>query len=165
MVESVPLPTPTPTPTPTPAAPTLTPKLIAIPPPIMQLMRGFNERLSSGESYGVPQSEGMPYYLGVFFFVALEWRAQAKSKADEARTLQTLQQEVATLKEEKESMCRGWVCQKEVYKASLKRAQEANEEARKRLYGARQANPELLNQVASLQSRIADLETTCRPVR
>ena len=96
VVESVPLPTPTPTPTstpiptPTPATPTTAPELISIPPPIMQLMRGFNERLSSGESSGVPLLEGMPYYLGAFLAVALEWRAQAKSKADEARTLQTL---------------------------------------------------------------------------
>jgi len=104
----------------------------------------------------------MPYYLGAFLVVALEWRAQAKSKADEARTLQTLQQEVVTLKEEKESLCRGWACQEEVYKASLKRAQEANEEARKRLYGAGQDNAKLLNQVASLQSRISDLETTVK---
>ena len=91
-MESVPLPRriPTPTPTPTPAAPTPALELIAIPPPIMQLMRGFNERLSPGESSRVPRSEGMPYYLWAFLVVALEWRTQAKSKADEARTLQTL---------------------------------------------------------------------------
>jgi len=133
-----------------------------IPPPIRQLMRGFNERLSPGEPFGVKQTEGMPYYLGAFLAVALEWRAQVKSKADEARALQTLQQEVATLKEEKESLCRGWACQEEVYKASLKRAQEANEEARKRLHGAGQASAELLNQVASLQSKIANLETAVK---
>jgi len=69
---------------------------------------------------------------------------------------------VATVKEEKESLCRGWACQEEVYKASLKRAQEANEEARKRLHGAGQANAKLLNQVASLQSRIVDLETAVK---
>ena len=132
MVESVPLSTPTPTPT--PAAPTPAPELIAIPPPIMQLMRGFNERLSPGESSGVPRSEGMPYYLGAFLAVALEWRAQAKFKADEARTLQTLRQEVATLKEEKKSLCRGWACQEEVYKAYWRSAREVNAEACKRLH-------------------------------
>ena len=62
VVESVPLPTPTPTPA--PAAPTPTPELMEIPPPIRQLMRGFNERLSPGEPSGVRRSEGMPYYLG-----------------------------------------------------------------------------------------------------
>jgi len=88
----------------------------------MQLMKGFNEKLSPGEPSGVPRSEGMPYYLGAFLAVALEWRAQAKSKAIEARTLQTLRQEVATLKEENESLCRSWACQEEVYKASLRSA-------------------------------------------
>ncbi|XP_068486533.1 uncharacterized protein [Phaseolus vulgaris] len=93
----------------------------------------------------------MPYYLGAFLVVALEWCAQAKSKADEARTLQTLRQEVATLKEEKEILCRGWACQEEVYKASLTSAREVNAEACKRL-------TELLAQVSSLQSKIVALE-------
>ena len=97
----------------------------------------------------------MPYYLGAFLAVALEWRAQAKSKADEARTLQTLRHEVATLKEEKESLCRGWVCQEEVYKASLRSAREVNAEACKRL-------TKLLAQVASLQSKIVALEAAMR---
>jgi len=156
VVESAPLPTPTPTPA--PAAPTPTQELLEIPPPIRQLMRGFTDRSTPESSSGENRREGMPYYLGAFLGISLEWRAQAKSKADEARTLQTLQQEVATLKEEKESLCRGWACQEEVYKASLKRAQEANEEDRKRLHGAGQASAELLNQVAYLQSKIADLE-------
>ena len=110
----------------------------------MQLTRGFNERLSPGESSGVPRSEGMPYYLGSFLAVALEWRAQAKSKADEARTFQTLRQEMATLKEEKESLCRGWACQDEVYKASLRSAREVNAEASKQLHDVGQAATELL---------------------
>jgi len=61
--------------------PTTTPGLIPIPPPIMQLMRGFNDKTSPGEPSGVPRLEGMPYYMGAFLAVALEWRAQAKSKA------------------------------------------------------------------------------------
>jgi len=97
----------------------------------------------------------MPYYLGAFLAVALEWHAQAKSKAVEARTLQTLRQEVATLKEEKESLCRSWACQMEVYKASLRSAREANAEAWKRL-------TELLAQVVSLQSKIVALEAAMR---
>jgi len=113
---------PPPVPTPTPTAPTPTPELMEIPPPIRQLMRGFNERLSLGEPSGVKRTEGMPYYLGAFLVVALEWHAQVKSNANGARALQTLQQEVATLKEEKESLSRGWACQEEVYKASLKMA-------------------------------------------
>jgi len=97
----------------------------------------------------------MPYYLGAFLAIALDWRAQAKSKADEARTLQSLRQEVATLKEEKESLCRSWACQEEVYKASLRSARESNAEACKRL-------TELLEQVASLQSKIIALEAAMR---
>ncbi|XP_068498413.1 uncharacterized protein [Phaseolus vulgaris] len=104
----------------------------------------------------------MPYYLGAFLAVALEWRAQAKSKADEARTLQTLQQEVAILKEEKKSLCCGWACQEEVYKASLRSAREVNAEACKRLYDAGQAGTELLGQVASLQSKIVALEAAVK---
>jgi len=60
----------------------------------------------------------MPYYMGAFLVVALEWRAQAKSKAVQARALQALRQEVAALKEEKES----WACQEEVNKAFLRDA-------------------------------------------
>ncbi|XP_068476155.1 leucine-rich repeat extensin-like protein 5 [Phaseolus vulgaris] len=106
VVESMPLPSPIPTPpppstttptpipisatTPTPTAPTTIPGLIAIPPPIMQLMRGFNDKTSPGEPFGTPRSEGMPYYMGAFLAVALEWRAQAKSKVVEARALQAL---------------------------------------------------------------------------
>jgi len=97
----------------------------------------------------------MPYNLGAFLVVALEWRAQAKSKVVEARTLQTLRQEVVVLKEEKESLCRSWACQEEVYKASLRDARESNAEACKRC-------TELLEQVASLQSKIVTLEAVMR---
>ena len=113
----------------------------------MQLMRGFNDKMSPGEPSGFPRSEGMPYYMGAFLAVALEWRAQAKSKAVEARALQSLRQEVTALKEEEENLCRSWACQEEVYKASLRDARESNAEACKRLI-------ELLEQVTSLQSKI-----------
>ena len=36
--------------------------------------------------------------------IALDWRAQARAKTKEISALQALQQEVATLKEEKESL-------------------------------------------------------------
>jgi len=121
----------------------------------MQLMRGFNDQGSPGETSGAARSEGMPYYLGVFLVAALDWRAQAKSKAVEARALQSLQQEVAALKEEKENLCRSWACQEEVYKASLRDARESNAEACKRL-------TELLEQVASRQFKIVTLEAAMR---
>jgi len=73
----------------------------------------------------------MPYYMGAFLAVALEWHAQAKSKVVEARALQALRQEVAALKEEKENLCRSWACQEEVYKASLRDARGSNAEAYK----------------------------------
>jgi len=93
----------------------------------------------------------MPYYMGAFLVVALEWRAQAKSKAVEARALQALRQEVAALKEEKES----WACQEEVYKASLQDAQESNAEVCNQL-------TKLLEQVASRQFKIVALEAAMR---
>jgi len=104
----------------------------------------------------------MPYYLGAFLGVALEWRAQALSKAGKARTLQALLQKVATLKEEKESLCRGWACQEEVYKASLRSAREINAEACIRLHDVGQAGTELLTQVSSLKSKIAALKAAMR---
>jgi len=59
-----------------PASVAAAPDLIAIPPPIMHLMRGF-----SGGSMpeGYDRKEGMPFYLGAFLAVALEWRAQARN--------------------------------------------------------------------------------------
>ena len=104
----------------------------------------------------------MPYYLGAFLAIALEWRAQAKSKFEEAGAIQALQREVATLKEEKESLSRGWACQEEVYKASLRSTIEINAEACKRLHDVGQTGTELLTQVASLQSKITALEAAMR---
>ncbi|XP_068504485.1 proline-rich receptor-like protein kinase PERK13 [Phaseolus vulgaris] len=56
-----------------PASVAAAPDFIAIPPPIMHLMRGF-----SGGSLpeDTDRKEGMPFYLGAFLVVALEWRAQ-----------------------------------------------------------------------------------------
>ena len=72
-VSSVPLPVPA-VHAPVPAAP----ELIAIPLPIMHLMRGFNGGLMPE---GSDRREGMPYHLGAFLAVALDWRAQAKNDA------------------------------------------------------------------------------------
>jgi len=94
----------------------------------------------------------MPYYLGAFLAIALDWRAQAKAKAKETSALQ---QEVDALKEEKKSLCRNWACQEAVYKASLRDARQSNAEACKRL-------TELLEQEASRQSKIVALEAAMR---
>ena len=107
---------------PVPAAP----ELIALPPPIMHLMRGFNGGLMPE---GSDRREGMPYHLGAFLAVALDWRAQAKNAASKTQAFQALKEEVATLKEEKEALGR----QNEGYQASLKLAREAKEEADRQL--------------------------------
>ena len=72
---------------------------------------------------GSNRREGMPYYMGAFLAVALDWRAQAKNATSNARALQALKEELAALKEEKEV----WRRQDEAYQASLKLAQEAKE--------------------------------------
>jgi len=53
-----------------PASVSVAPDLIAIPPPIMHLMRGFNGGLMPE---GSDRREGMPFYLGAFLVVALDW--------------------------------------------------------------------------------------------
>ena len=70
---------------------------------------------------GSDRREGMPYYLGAFLAVTLDWRAQAKNAASNTQALQALKEEVAALKEEKEALGR----QNEAYQASLKLAQKA----------------------------------------
>ena len=109
-----------------PASVSAAPDLIAIPPPIMHLMRGFNGGLMSE---GSNRKEGMPFYLGAFLAVALDWRAQARNAASNTQALQALKEKVAALEEEKEALGR----QNEAYQASLKLAQEAKEEAERQL--------------------------------
>jgi len=81
-------------------------------------MRGFNNR-SSGSSFAVAKKEGMPYYMGAFLAIVLDWLAQAKTKAIEMQALQTLKREVATLKEEKLKHAQLWEQKESAYKASL----------------------------------------------
>jgi len=121
-----------PPPTQTPAIQAPAPEILEIPPPIIQLMRGFTER-SSGSSSGEAKKEGMPYYMGAFLAIALEWRAQAKSKAIEMQALQALKREVATLKEEKLKVKRLWEHKEGAYKTSLMETQKAEEAANLRL--------------------------------
>ena len=138
----------------TPTAPTSAPaalELITIPPPIRQLMRGFNGGLVLE---GSNRREGMPYYMGAFLAIALDWRAQAQNTASNARALQALKEEVAALKEKKEV----WERQDEAYQASLKLAQEAKEGVDRQLDEALGIPAELYVQVVSLQVQITDLE-------
>ena len=115
----------------------------------MQLMRGFNER-SSGSSSGEAKKEGMPYYMGAFLAIALDWRAQAKTKAIEMQTLQALEPEVAILKEEKLKL-------EDAYRAPLAETQKVEETATLRLSEANQEHANLLGFVAPLQAEVVDL--------
>ena len=109
-----------------PAPVAVAPDFIAIPPPIMHLMRGF-----SGETLpeGTDRKEGMPFYLGAFLAVALEWRAQARNAALQTRTLQALESRVTALEEEKKALG----CQNENFQTSLKQAQESKAETERQL--------------------------------
>ena len=109
-----------------PASISAAPDLIAIPPSIMHLMRGFNGGLMLE---GSDRKEGMPFYLGAFLVVALDWRAQARNANLNTQALQALEARVAALEEEKKALGR----QNEAYQASLKLAQEAKEEAERQL--------------------------------
>jgi len=127
------------------------PDLIAIPLPIMHLMRGFNGGLMLE---GSDRREGMPFYLGAFLVVALDWRAQARNAASHTQALQTLKEEVVALKEEKEALG----CQNVVYQASLKLAQEAKEEAERQLDEAMEFQADFYVREVSLQVQIMGLQ-------
>jgi len=120
------------------------------PPPIMQLMRGFNER-SSGSSSGEAKKEGMPYYMGAFLAIALDWRAQAKSKAIEMQALQALKRALASLKEEKMKL-------EDAYKASLEETRKAEVVANMKLHEAEQKCAGLLGSMIPLQTEVAKLK-------
>jgi len=86
-----------------PPAPALVPYLseILIPRPIyMELARGFTEGMSPGNPN---RGEGMPFYMGAFLAIALDWRSQAQSVATGRQALQILKQEVGAPKEEKQA--------------------------------------------------------------
>jgi len=134
-----------------PASVAAAPYLIAIPPPIMHLMRGF-----SGGSMpeGSDRKEGMPFYLGAFLAVALEWRAQARNVVMQTQTLQALETRVAALEEEKKTMG----CQNEAYQATLKLEQEAKEEAEKQLAEAMELQADFYTRKVALQVQITGLQ-------
>jgi len=96
-----------------PAPVAAAPDFIAIPPPIMHMMRGFS---GGTMPEGTDRKEGMPFYLGAFLAVALEWRAQARNAVLQAQTLQALGTRVAALEEEKKTLGR----QNEAYQTNLK---------------------------------------------
>ena len=128
------------------------PDLIAIPPPIMHLMRGF-----SGGSMpeGSDRKMGMPFYLGAFFAVALEWRAQARNPVLQTQTFQALETRVAALEEEKKTLG----CENEAYQTTLKQAQEDKEEAEKQLAEAVELQADPYAREVTLQVQVTGLQT------
>ena len=53
---------------------------------------------------GSDRREGMPFYLGAFLAVALDWHAQARNASLNTQTLQALEARVAALEEEKKTL-------------------------------------------------------------
>ena len=115
------------------------------------LMRGF-----SGGSIpeGSDRKEGMPFYLGAFLAVALEWRAQARNAVLQTQTLQALETRVAALEEEKKVLGR----QNETYQTTLKQAQESRAEAEKQLAEAMGFQADFYTREVTLQVQVTGLE-------
>ena len=67
----------------------------------------------------------MPFYMGAFLSIALDWRSQAQSVAMGRQALQSLKQEVGALKGEKKA----WGLREEAHQVSLKMTLEAKEGA------------------------------------
>ena len=103
---------------------------------------------------GSDRKEGMPFYLGAFLAVALDWRTQARNAASNTQALQALKEKVAALEEENEALGR----QNEAYQASLKLAQEAKEEADRQLGEAMELEADFYVREVSLQVQITDLQ-------
>jgi len=127
------------------------PDFIAIPPPIMHLMRGFS---GGTMPEGTDRKEGMPFYLGAFLAVALEWRAQAINAVLQAQTLQALETKVNALEEEKTTL----EFQNKAYQSTLKQAQEAKEKAEKQLAEAMGFQADFYTQEVALQVQITSLQ-------
>jgi len=134
-----------------PASVSAAPDLIAIPPPIMHLMKGFNGGLMPE---GSDRKEGMPFYLGAFLAVALDWHAQARNATLNTQALQALREKVAALEEEREALGR----QNEAYQTSLELAQEAKEEAERQLGEAMEFHADFYVREVSLQVQITNLQ-------
>ena len=93
------------------------------------------------------------------------WHAQAKAKGVKTSAFQTLEKEVASLKEENERLTTHWGRQEDAYKTSLRVGQKAKEEANKRLHEVSQAHVELPNQVVPLRVKVADLEAEAETLK
>ena len=103
---------------------------------------------------GTDRKEGMPFYLGAFLAVALEWRAQARNAVLQTQTLQALEAKVTALEEEKKTLER----QNETYQTSLKQAQESKDEAERQLAEALEFQDDFYTREVALQVQITGLQ-------
>ncbi|XP_068476541.1 uncharacterized protein [Phaseolus vulgaris] len=103
---------------------------------------------------GSDRKEGMPFYLGAFLAVALDWSAQARNATLNTQALQALEARVAALEKENKALGR----QNEAYQASLKWAQEAKEEAERQLGEAMAFQADFYVREVSLQVQITELQ-------
>jgi len=104
------------------------------------------------------REEGMPYYMGAFLAVALDWPSQARSVAKGREALRKLKQEMGPLKEEKQA----WGLREEAHQASLKLAQEGKEGAEAYAHEVEQAYADLLAHLTSHQIQNIGLQEAAR---
>ena len=101
---------------------------------------------------------------------AYTWHKQSRARTAQASAFQALEKEVASLKEgqeklkeEKERLAAHWRRQESAYKESLRVAQNAREEANKRLHEVAQAQAELLNEVVLFAQKLLILKRPRKP--
>ncbi|XP_068476095.1 uncharacterized protein [Phaseolus vulgaris] len=104
-------------------------------------------------SEGSDRKEGMPFYLGAFLVVALEWRAQARNAVLQAQTLQALETRVTAL-EEKKTLRR----QNEAYQTTLKQTQESKAEAEEQLAEAVELQADFYAREVALKVQVTSLQ-------
>ena len=95
----------------------------------------------------------MPFYLGAFLAVALEWRSQARNAVLQAQTLQALETKATTLEEEMRTLGR----QNEAYQTSLKQMQESKAETERQLAEALELQAGFYTREVALQVQITGL--------
>jgi len=127
-----------------PATPVAAPDIISMPPPIMHFLRGFN-----GEAMleTPDRREGMPFYMGAFLAVALDWRTQARNAALQTHKVQALEAKVSALEQDNENLRR----KDEASRASLKLAETAKEEIEKQLAEATDLQDDFYTREVALQ--------------
>ena len=96
----------------------------------------------------------MPFYLGAFLAVALEWRAQARNAVLQSQTLQALETKATTLEEEMRTLGR----QNEAYQTSLKQIQESKAETERQLAEALELQAGFYTREVALQVQVAGLQ-------